>query len=102
GPEQQFVPTVVVSSADNTVAYALGGGDAIARSESPGEWDLVIASPWAPVYDAIVVGDNMFVAGEMGLYPNDTGLVRYISDGFWVAERQGATVRALLSPDDME
>jgi hypothetical protein len=102
GPEQQFAPTVVASSVDGTVAYALGGGDAIARSDTGGVWDLAIASPWAPVYDALVVGDNMFVAGEMGLYPNDTGLLRYISDGFWVPERQGATVRALLSPDETE
>lgn len=102
GPEQQLAPTMVVTNWNRTVAYALGGGDAIARSETPGVWDLVIGSPWAPVYDAIVVGDNMFVAGEMGLYPNETGLVRYISDGFWVPERQKATVRALLSPDETE
>jgi hypothetical protein len=100
GPEQQFAPTVVASNGN--LAYALGGGDAIARSDTAELWDLVIASPWAPVYDAIVVGDNMFVAGEMGLYPNHTGLVRYVSDGFWVEELHLATVRALLSPNDME
>ena len=100
GPEQQFAPTVVVSN--GTLAYALGGGDAIARSETAGEWDLAIASPWAPVYDAILVGDNMFAAGEAGLYPDQAGLVRYISDGFWVPELQGATIRALLSADDLQ
>ena len=100
GPEGLFVPRAVVSN--GTVAYALGGGDAIARSETAGVWDLVIASPWAPVYDAIVVGDNMFAAGKKGLYPNEAGLLRYVSDGFWVEALRGATVRALLSPDDME
>jgi hypothetical protein len=100
GPEQQFAPTSVVSN--GSLAYALGGGDAIARSDTAGEWDLAIASPWAPVYDAMVVGDNMFAAGEAGLYPDQAGLVRYISDGFWVPELQGATIRALLSADDLQ
>jgi hypothetical protein len=100
GPERQFAPIAVGSN--GVIAYALGGGDAIARSETAGLWDLVIASPWAPVYDAIVVGSNMFAAGEMGLYPNETGLVRYVSDGFWIDELHHATVRALLSPNDTE
>jgi hypothetical protein len=100
GPEREVAALAVGSN--GTTAYALGGGDAVASSEPGSAWDLVLGSPWRSVYDAEVVGGNMFAAGEAGLYPNETGLVRYISDGYWVEELHAATVRALHSPDDAQ
>ncbi len=100
GPEKEL--TAIAVGSNGTTAYALGGGDAIALSDSAADWDLVLGSPWSPIYDATVVGGNMFAGGESGLYPNDTSLVRYISDGYWTPELHGGTVRSLLTIDDAE